>query len=294
MPHLNPYPLFRLSRVSYRYKSRFPAVSDIDLIIRNGEKIAVLGAMRAGKSSLLKILQGRLTPEKGIVYFLEKPLTSENISFLQSRVGFAGQFPDEQLFRPTILDDLVYGSGLMNHVSGPQMGKIEKVCQRLGIQDVFDRPSGELSGSEKKLVSIAASLAFNPEILILDEPTAGLSPYLKDQVQSLIKDSNYAPATVIFSTNDLDIAKSLSMRTLLLSPDHRIMADGPTSNILDDSHLLIESRMIHEHVHFHHGTPHYHRHAHDREHGHRHGSEENAREGEMKVDRSVTAFRSKD
>lgn len=268
---IQPQFLFDLRRVSYRYNKRFPAVCEVDLSIQEGERVAILGPTRSGKSSLLKIMQGQLFPEDGSFrLFGDDVISLENLRTLRSFVGFSGQISDEQLFRPTVLDNLVHGSGIIDFAQKSRISQIDLISNLLGIQDILDRSPAELSGGEKKIVSFASSLLGKPRVLILDEPTSGLSHYLKEKARQLLINSEFSPKTLILSTNDLDLARNLCERAVLLSPEHRKIADGPTSKILEDINLLVSTQIYHEHLHHHDEEDHVHQHDHDERHDHEH------------------------
>lgn len=245
---MNTRAVFELERVSYRYNKGVMAVCEVDLWIRQGERVAILGGTRSGKSTLLKILQGRLAAITGIVKIFDQnlPLSKrEKFGKFQSRIGFSGQHPDDQLFRPTVLDDLIYGGRVVDVPSATSRTDFQQICDILEIEDLLDRSSAELSSGEKKIVSIAAALLGHPEVFILDDPTPGLSEYFKQRIVWLLTASAFAPSTLLLSTQDLALAASLCERAILLSPDHRKVADGPTQRILHDVDLLVSNKVIH-------------------------------------------------
>jgi cobalt/nickel transport system ATP-binding protein len=266
-------PLFELEKVSYRYKGIFTALLQVDLTIQEGERVAILGATRSGKTTLLKILQGRLIAEEGRVRVLGEPralVRERRLGHLQARIGFLSQHPDGELFRPTVLDELIYGSGIVDVPSAIREAYVHKICDALGIKDLLDRSPNELSGGEKKMVGIAAALIGRPDVLMLDEPTPGLSDCVKGRIVWLLTRSIFTPGTLFLSTHDLSLAEALCDRAVLLSPDHRKVADGPIQKILQDTGLLLSTQVIHEHGHRHGGSFHLHRHDHGEEHGHEH------------------------
>jgi cobalt/nickel transport system ATP-binding protein len=262
--------VFDLEKVSYFYNGRYSALQDLDLLVMEKERVAVLGANRSGKSTLFKILYGAVTADGGTIRVFGEKLHSKRLEVLQSRIGFAMQHPDRQLFRPTVLDDLVHGSGLKGVVSPARERETWQICADLGIKDLLDRSSAELSEGERKIVSLAVALVKRPDVLILDEPTQGLSDYLRHRIIRVLTDSSLAPRTLLLSTHDLTLAEALCERAILLSPDHRKVADGQTRKILDDTDLLLATHVIHMHRHTHGESVHLHRHSHGENHGHEH------------------------
>ena len=184
----------------------------------------------------------------------------------------ASQDPAERLFRPTVLDDLVYGPGTMDIPPPGRLDRLRVICNALGIEDLLERSSADLSGGERKAVSVAAALIDRPEVLVLDEPAQGLSPSIKQRLISVLRESPVAPQTLVLATHDMGLAESLCERAILLSPHHRKVADGPTRTILAQPGLLLSAELIHEHGHSHGGTFHLHRHSHGDEHEHLHES----------------------
>jgi cobalt/nickel transport system ATP-binding protein len=148
------------------------------------------------------------------------------------------------LFRPTVLDDLIYGGAIVDVPLATSKDDFKFLCVALEIEDLLDRSFAELSGGEKKIVSIAAALLGHPEVFIMDGLSPGLSAYFKQRVVWLLKGSAFAPRTLMLATHDLVLAESLCERAILLSPDHRKAADGPIRTILQDTDLLVANQVI--------------------------------------------------
>ena len=234
-------PLFELEKVSFRYQGRFNALHEVDLCVKKGERVALLGPTRSGKTTLLKILYGGLTPEAGKVRVFGENLPLERtrrLRGIQARIGLSGQHPGDKFFRPTVLDELIYGSGVADIASSTRTSQVQKISEAIGINDLLDRSPEQLSEGEKQMVGVAAALIGFPEVLMLDEPTAGLSDYLKQHLVWLLKHSIFAPSTLVLSTHDLILAEALCERAIVLSPDHRKIADGPTREIFRYTDIL--------------------------------------------------------
>jgi cobalt/nickel transport system ATP-binding protein len=239
--------LFELEKVSYRYGNGVVGLCEVDLSIREGERVAILGATRSGKTTLLKILQGLLATTAGRVQIFGQTLPpgkGRKRKNHRSRIGFSGPHPNGQLFRPTVLDDLIYGGAIADVPLATSKDDFQSLCVALEIEDLLDRSFAELSGGETKIVSIAAALLGHPEVFIMDGLSPGLSAYFKQRIVWLLTGSAFAPRTLLLATHDLALAESLCERAILLSPDHRKAADGPIRMIVQDSDLLVANQVI--------------------------------------------------
>jgi len=239
--------LFELEQASYRYGNGVMGLCEVDLSIREGERVAILGATRSGKTTLLKILQGQLAATAGRVQIFGQsfpPGKGRMRKDRRSRIACSGPHPNGQLFRPTVLDDLIYGGTIVDVPLTTCKGDFQSLCATLEIEDLLDRSSAELSGGEKKIVSIAAALLGHPEVFIVDGLSPGLSAYFKQRIVWLLTKSPFAPRTLLLATHDLALAESLCERAILLSPDHRKAADGPIRTIVQDTDLLVANQVI--------------------------------------------------
>lgn len=239
--------LFELEKVSYRYGNGVMAICEVDVSIREGERVAILGATRSGKTTLLKILQGQLAATAGSVQIFGQSLPpgkGRRRKDHRSRIACSGPHPDTQLFRPTVLDDLIYGGTIVDVPLATSKDDFEYLCATLEIEDLLDRSSAELSGGERKIVSIAAALLGHPEVFIVDGLSPGLSAYFKQRIVWLLTESAFAPRTLLLATHDLALAEFLCERAILLSSDHRKVADAPIRTILQDTDLLVANYVI--------------------------------------------------
>jgi cobalt/nickel transport system ATP-binding protein len=260
--------IFELKNVRFSYLGKFPALCGVDITIEQGQKIAVIGANGSGKSTLLHLLDGLIFADKGSVKFRGKELTEGTFSDEDFSRGFrrsAGlvfQNPDVQLFCPTVREDIIFGP-LQLGVNKEEIRKrFEELVAILGIKDLLDRSPHQLSIGEKRKVAIASSLIINPDILILDEPTAGLDPLTTRHIIDLLIQANEAGKTIIISTHDLHIIEEISNTVYVFSQEKRIVKSGSPDEILKDLPLLQANNLIHTHSHRHRDKAHVHPHQH--------------------------------
>jgi cobalt/nickel transport system ATP-binding protein len=230
----------------------------------NGEKAVLLGANGCGKTTLLKILNGLIFPSAGEYRYKGTPVTGESLkdgSFhraFRKEVVLLFQNPDAMLFNPTVYDEIAFGPRQLG--LGDAADRARRWAEEFGLARFLDRPPFELSRGEKQKLCLAALLAVEPELLLLDEPTSNLDPrttgWLVDYLQSL-------DATTLVTTHNLSLAGELGNRTLLLSERHEIVYDGPMEPLLADVDRLVDANLVHVHRHKHEGIEHRHYHAHD-------------------------------
>lgn len=254
--------------VSYAYLERFTALAGVSFSIKQGEKVALLGANGCGKSTLLKILDGLIFPDSGTFHAFGQQVTEDNLEDEQfsmgfrSRVGFVFQNSDAQVFSPTVREEIAFGPLQL----GWGKKKVEKrtgdVLQMLDIHDLADRAPFQLSGGQKKRVAIASVLVMNPDVLLFDEPTAALDPRTQQWLIELIVELNGHGKTIVMATHDLDVLHVLADRCLVFSEDHRIVREGAPRDVLAERDLLLGVNLIHEHSHAHvDEQPHEHEHT---------------------------------
>jgi cobalt/nickel transport system ATP-binding protein len=281
LPHVHPHgregaPLLVCQDLHYAYLERFTALDGVSLEVRQGEKVALLGANGCGKSTLLKILDGLLFPDAGTYQAFHEDVTEDNLEDEQfsmgfrSRVGFIFQNSDAQVFSPTVREEVAFGPLQMGWERDKVESRIADVLAMLGIADLAERAPFQLSGGEKKRVAIASVLAMNPEVLLFDEPTAALDPRTQGWLVELIAELNHAGKTIVMATHDLDILDVVADRCLVFSEDHRIVAEAPPDELLPDRELLLSANLIHDHSHVHRlgKAAEEHVHAHGPEHHH--------------------------
>jgi cobalt/nickel transport system ATP-binding protein len=241
---VTPHGLLRAEHVSYRYLDRFEALDDVSVTITAGERLALLGANGSGKSTLLKILAGLTFPDTGTfqafgVDVTEDSLEDEqfNLAF-RSRIGVIFQNADVQVFSPTVRDEIAFGPLNLGTDRGLIDQRIHDTLALLDIADLADRAPHQLSGGQKKRVAIASVLVTNPEVLLLDEPTAALDPRTQQWLIDLLDQLARAGKTVVIATHDLHKLTALADRAVVLGENHRVLAEGATTDVLDDHRLL--------------------------------------------------------
>lgn len=223
-----------IENLSFAYPDGHAALQSISLHIAPGEKVALVGPNGAGKSTLMLHLNGILTGKSGRVHVCGLDLDEKNISRVRASVGLVFQNPDDQLFSPTVYEDVAFGP-LYQGLSAPQVDeRVQAALAAVRMGDYAGRVSYHLSTGEKKRIAIATVLSMQPEVLVLDEPTAGLDPRARRGLIQLLRD---LPITMLVSTHDLAMVKELFPRTIVMDGG-QIVADDLTACLLDDAELL--------------------------------------------------------
>jgi cobalt/nickel transport system ATP-binding protein len=220
--------------VSYCYPDGTAALEAISLTIGHGESVALVGGNGAGKSTLLQHLVGVLWPSRGRVRVGGAPVVRETLALIRRAVGLVFQDPDDQLFMPTVGEDVAYGPSRMGLPPEEVAARVRDALERVGILHLRDRAPFRMSFGEKRLAALAAVLAMSPDILALDEPSANLDPLARRRLIGLLGSFEH---TRIVATHDLDLALDVCARTIVLSKG-RIVADGTSKRILADGVLL--------------------------------------------------------
>lgn len=229
------FPALEIDNLSYRYPDGTPALQDIRLRIMSGERVALIGPNGAGKSTLLLHLNGILHGT-GQVRIFGLPCDKQHLTRIRALVGLVFQSPDDQLFSPTVYEDVAYGPIYQGLVEAQVTERVEAALTAVGMQRYADRMPYHLSLGEKKRIAVASVLSMQPQILAFDEPSAGMDPRTKRNLLDLIKS---LPQTLLVATHDLDLVRALLPRSIILD-NGRIAADGPTSEVLGDGRLLDE------------------------------------------------------
>ena len=267
--------VFELTDITYRY-AEATALDGITLSIIEGERVAVLGANGSGKSTLLRVLAGLCFPEKGSVVFRGEPLTEEILAGeifsrkFRRRVGIIFQNPDVQLFNATVFDEVAFGPMQLGWSKSEIIERVNTACVELEIEHLKDRAPHRLSGGEKKRVALASVLVLDPDVLLMDEPTAALDPKSQGHVIDFLFGCA-GKKTVITTTHNLEIVEDIADRCVVLAGG-QVAAIGAPDEILRDGSLLERTHLIHAHKHRHksglvHSHPHL-PHGHHHSHGH--------------------------
>jgi len=227
------------SDLHYTYPDGTVGLRGITFRISHGESVALVGENGAGKSTLLLHLNGYLSPRQGTVRIGDYPLTKKNLDVVRRSVGMVFQNPDDQLFMPTVFDDVAFGPLNLGLAKDEVERVVSRSLETVGVAHLAKRPPYKLSQGEKRSVSIATVLAMSPDILVMDEPTSSLDPRSRRRLIELLKTFRH---TKIIATHDLDMALDLCERTIILHQG-RITADGRTEEILYNEELLRASSL---------------------------------------------------
>ncbi len=256
--------IFHLRGVQYVYNNRQTALDGIDLDIRKGERVVLLGANGSGKSTLLKLLDGILGPSQGTMRALGKDVKAvaagEDAFRFHREVGLVFQDPDIQLFSATVFDDVAFGPLQLGLSAKEVKERCDEALDQMEITHLAKRAPFELSGGEKKRAAIASVLSLRPDVLLLDEPTASLDPRTKWVLVSLITRLGQTGKTIITATHELEIVPIIANRVVVIGEERRILADGSPGEILNDHELLIKANLIHPQLHQYDGHVHYNEH----------------------------------
>ena len=247
-------PLFELRGVSYAYDGKQMALDDVDLTIRPGESLVVLGANGSGKSTLLNLLDGLYFPTGGTISAFGEPLTEEalrrdefNFAF-RRRVGLVFQDSDVQLFSASVLDEVAFAP-LQLGLDRQEVGRrVEQALQALRIEKLRNRAPHRLSGGEKRRVALASLLSLDPQVWLLDEPTTGLDPRSQSWLVEFIQKLHAEGKTVVTATHNLEIAAQIATDICVFDEDHHRVAWGAPAEILSDHELLHRCNLSHFHV----------------------------------------------
>jgi len=257
----NAASLFSLRGVRYTYNKRQTALDGIDLDIRRGEQVVLLGANGSGKSTLLKLLDGIISPSEGTMRALGSDIKAvaagEDAFRFHREVGLVFQDPDIQLFSATVFDDVAFGPLQLGLQAQEVKARCDEALDQMEITHLAKRAPFELSGGEKKRAAIASVLSLHPEVLLLDEPTASLDPRTKWVLVNLITRLGATGKTIITATHELEIVPIIAQRVVVMGEERRILADGSPEETLNDHELLIKANLIHPHLHQYHRHVHY-------------------------------------
>lgn len=255
--------MIRVENLSHAYGDK-PSLVDISFAVGAGEKLVLLGANGCGKSTLLKILDGLIAPKAGDYRYDGEEITPARLKHgeprrrFRSEVGLLFQNPDVMLFNPTVYDEIAFGPRQLG--LGDVDARARHWAAVVGVERFLERPPFTLSGGEKQKVALAALLAVQPKLLLLDEPAAALDPRTTGWLVDFLAE---LPITLLTTTHNLGLAGELGSRALVLGEDHRLAYDGPVEPFLKDIERLIASNLAHVHRHRHGDVEHRHWHTHD-------------------------------
>jgi cobalt/nickel transport system ATP-binding protein len=225
--------------LAHVYPDGQQALYGVDLTVEAGERVALLGPNGAGKTTLILHLNGILAPSAGSVTVTGLPVGKATMAEVRRRVGIVFQDPDDQLFMPTVRDDVAFGPRNLG-LRGAELDRcVSEALQQVGMADAADRPPHHLSFGQRRRVAVATVLAMDPAVLVLDEPSSNLDPASRRELADILRSLE---VTVLMVTHDLPYALELCPRAVILSGGV-VVADGPTRDLLADQELMRSHRL---------------------------------------------------
>ncbi|MFF9495714.1 energy-coupling factor ABC transporter ATP-binding protein [Streptomyces flaveolus] len=228
-----------VSGLAFAYPDGHQALFGVDFSVARGERVALLGPNGAGKTTLVLHLNGILSGGTGTVTVAGLPVDKRNMAEIRRRVGIVFQDPDDQLFMPTVREDVAFGPAAAGLKGEELEARVDRALGLVGMAAFKDRPPHHLSFGQRRRVAVATVLAMEPEILVLDEPSSNLDPASRRELADILRSLD---VTVLMVTHDLPYALELCPRALVLS-DGVIAADGPTADLLSDDALMRAHRL---------------------------------------------------
>jgi cobalt/nickel transport system ATP-binding protein len=232
-------PSLRISGLAFAYPDGYQALFGVNLEIAKGERVALLGPNGAGKTTLVLHLNGLLSGGEGIVEVAGLPVEKQNFDEIRRRVGVVFQDPDDQLFMPTVRDDVAFGPANMGLSGSDLDARVDEALAQVAMSEYADRPPHHLSFGQRRRVAVATVLAMHPEILVLDEPSSNLDPASRRELADILRSLDI---TLFMVTHDLPYALELCPRSVVLA-EGVVVADGPTRDILLNDPLMRANRL---------------------------------------------------
>lgn len=231
--------IIEIKDLEYAYPDGTPALRGASFRITHGESVALIGANGAGKSTLLLHLNGCLTPTKGSVRIGDVPVIKSTLPTIRRVVGMVFQNPDDQLFMPTVYDDVAFGPLNLGLPVEEVERRVEDALTLVGLKHIKEKSPYRLSAGQKRSVAIATVLSMSPNMLVMDEPSSNLDPKSRRNLINLLQTFTH---TKIIATHDLDMVLDLCERTIILRQG-QVIADGATMELLRNTALLEESHL---------------------------------------------------
>jgi len=231
--------IVELKDVHFQYPDGTEALKGISFKVFHGESVGITGANGAGKTTLLLNLNGHLLPTSGEISIGDIPLTKKTKQEIRKKVGFVFQRPDDQLFMPSVYEDVAFGPINLGLDQEKVDERVKSALQMVGCLHLMKRPPHRLSEGQKRAVAIAAVMAMNPDILVMDEPASNLDPKSRRQLINLLKGFQH---TKIVASHDLDLILDVCERCIMIK-DGKIVVDGPAEEVLTNEVLLDENNL---------------------------------------------------
>ena len=230
--------MIQFENVSFAYDKAHPVIENLSFTIQEGETVGLIGANGAGKSTIMKLMLG-LLEGSGKITVCGLPMNKSNLPAIRQKLGFVLQDSDNQMFMPTVYEDMAFGPCNYGVSKEETEKRIDDILAKLDLQKLKHRHNHKISGGEKRMAAIATILAMEPEAILMDEPSTALDPVNR---RTVIRTINALSQTKLIASHDLDMILDTCSRVILLSQG-RIVADGDTETILHDKELLEANRM---------------------------------------------------
>jgi cobalt/nickel transport system ATP-binding protein len=230
----------RVEDLHHIYQDGTVGVEYANLTVYEGECAAIVGPNGSGKSTLLLIIDGLLKPTRGRVYVFGEPMDGRNAKRLRRRIGLLMQNADDMLFSSTVQEDLEFGLAQLDIPKDRAAALVDKVAKRLLLETLLSKPPYRLSEGEKQRAALACILVTQPDILLLDEPTAQVDLNSKRIILRILNELKAEGKSIIFTTHDLNLVPYLANKVILLNSSKRVAAEGAVRTVLKDTYLLQE------------------------------------------------------
>ena len=227
--------MIKFENVSFSYDKDMPIIENLSFSIQNGESVGLIGANGAGKSTIMKILLG-LLPCEGRVSVDDLPVEKKNLPDIRKKLGFLLQNSDNQMFMPTVYEDMMFGPRNYCLSKEEAEQQVDRILNQLGLTDLKHRYNHKISGGEKRMAAIATILAMQPETILMDEPSMGLSPLLVKEIFSIIKEVHRQGITVLLVEQNAKMALSIADRAYVLETGH-ITLTGTGQELLNNENV---------------------------------------------------------
>ncbi len=249
--------MIKLSKVSYYFDEQ-KVLDGVGVNVQKGEKVALLGCNGSGKSTLLRVIAGLYFVKEGSYSFLGKEVKRKSIDInFRKSVGILFQNPESMIFNPSVKDEIAFSLREFNFDNIEK--RVAQIAKSFEIEHLLPKNPLYLSGGEKQKIMLASILAYEPQLLLLDEPTASVDPRTSGWIIDMLLELD---KTIILATHDLALAYEVCSRAIVLDEKHKVIYDGDMEVLFEDLETLIKANLIHKHKHKHKSFLHSHYHKH--------------------------------